>query len=102
MSLAIVVVDGLRLVKSSDGRVRFEGVGLEVQVAEAGSLGGGISLCFGACCGWSALCDVICECEVCDVCVAALDELLRQPPKLSLRRKEVADDGVSGSVSVEV
>jgi hypothetical protein len=102
VSLAIVAVDALRRVKSSDGRVRFDGVGLELHVADAGNLGGGISFCFDACCGGSATCEGLCACAACDAWDAALDELRRQPLKLSLRLNEVADEGVSGSVEVEV
>jgi hypothetical protein len=56
-----------------------------------------MSLCFGCCCGTSIFWDVVCAC---DVGVAALDELLRQPLRLSFRLREVAEEGVSGSVDV--
>lgn len=55
-SLVIVAVDGFRLLKSSDGRMRLafvSGVGLvliaPLHVADAGRRGGGISPCLGGC-----------------------------------------------------
>ena len=106
VSLAIVAVEGLRRAKSKDGRVRLEGVGLvpidPLHVADAGSLGGGMSLCFG---GWGGCSSVFCgglrDWEACEMCCAALDEARRQPPRLSFRLKDDPDEGVSGSVEVE-
>ena len=116
VSLAIVAVDALRRPKSSDGRARFEFmfefvfmfvVGLvprpPLQVAEAGNRGGAISpdLCvcedvsaglgggFRADWGWVG-------------CEAALEDDRRQPLKLSLRRREEFEGGVSSSDSVDV
>lgn len=113
VSLAIVAVDALRRPKSSDGRVRFEFVvmlvvGLaprpSVQVAEAGNRGGAISLALGVCeafsagfwggfraddWGWVG-------------CDAALEDDRRQPLKLSFRRRDEFEGGVSSSGSVDV
>lgn len=108
VSLAAVAVEVLRRPKSSDGRVRLAvGVGLFpsplVHVADAGSRGGGMSPCLEGCAaGSSGFCIGLRACGFCDACVAALEGALRQPLKLSLRRNEEPDDGVSGSVEVEV
>ena len=107
VSLATVAVEGFRRAKSRDGRVRFEGVGLDpidpLHVAEAGNLGGGMSLCFG---GWGPCSSLFCEglrdWEACETWDAALDEARRQPPRLSFRLSDDPDEGVSGSVDVEV
>jgi hypothetical protein len=110
VSLATVAAEVLRRPKSRDGRVRFAvGVGLVpsplVHVADAGNRGGGMSLCFEACgCAGesSALWGALRACEFWEACVAALDGARRQPLRLSLRLSEEPDDGVSGSVDVEV
>lgn len=116
VSLATVAVDAFRRPKSSDGRDRLVpvlvlvfvfSVGLvpmaPLHVAEAGSRGGGISPILGACkeesgAFWDGFRDD-CGCAECD---AALEDARRQPLRLSLRRSEEPDVGVSGSGSVEV
>jgi hypothetical protein len=107
VSLAIVAVEVLRRLISSDGRERFAvGVGLApiapLQVADAGSRGGGISPCLGGCdpasLGNSGAFRAGGCCTAWD---AALDGARRQPLKLSLRRSEEPEEGVSGSVDAE-
>jgi hypothetical protein len=98
VSLAIVAVEVLRRLISSDGRERFAvGVGLApiapLQVADAGSRGGGISPCFGGCdpasLGNSGAFRAGGCCTAWD---AALDGARRQPLKLSLRRSEEPEE----------
>jgi hypothetical protein len=102
VSLAIAAVDVFRRPKSRDGRVRLlAGVGLvpmaPLQVADAGNRGGSISPCLGGCGS-----GVGSGFRVCVLCVAAFDDARLQPLKLSLRLKDEPEDGVSGSVEVDV
>lgn len=78
-----------------------------LHVADAGSLGGGMPVFFAGCscgCGLDSSGRGPCfrVCGVCDVWFAALDEARLQPLKLSLRRSEEDEEGVSGSVEVDV
>lgn len=107
VSLAAVAVEVLRRPISREGRVRFAtGVGLvpiaPLQVADAGRRGGGISPCLAGCepdsVGFSGAFRV----GGCVACDAAFDGARRQPLRLSLRRREEPEEGVSGSVEVEV
>lgn len=108
VSLEMVAVEVLRRLKSNDGRVRLVvGVGLKpiapLQVADAGNRGGGISPCFGGCgAGSSAFWAIFLACAVCEGWEAALEDARRQPLKLSFRLNEELEDGVSGSVEVDV
>lgn len=108
VSLATVAVEVLRLPKSSDGRVRFvAGVGLvpiaPLHVADAGNRGGGISPCLGGCGPDSSGFEgAFRACGFCAGWDAAFEDARRQPLKLSLRLSEEPEDGVSGSVEVEV
>ena len=126
VSLATADVEALRRPKSRDGRVRLvAGLGVELtaplQVADAGNRGGGIPACLVDCCCCCCCCCGCCCCcccccglassafgpgfrtwAVCAGCDAAFDDARLQPLKLSLRRREEPDDGVSGSVEVEV
>jgi hypothetical protein len=110
VSLATADVEVLRRPKSRDGRVRFlDGVGLvpvvPLQVADAGNRGGGISPRLGGC-GWDVGSSTFWAgfrgCGFCDGCDAAFDDARLQPLMLSLRRRDEPEDGVSGSVEVEV
>lgn len=104
----MVAVEGFRREKSNEGRLRFVGVGLELepseplQVADAGNLGGGISLCLGGCGACSVFETVLCGCGAFEAWVAALEEARRQPLKLSFLLRDDPDEGVSGSVDAEV
>lgn len=106
--MVAVEVEVLRRLKSSEGRVRFDaGVGLvpiaPLHVAEAGKRGGGMSPCLGGCGPDSSVFGAALRaCGFCDGCEAALDDARRQPLKLNLRLSEEPEDGVSGSVEVEV
>jgi hypothetical protein len=108
VSLAAVAVEVFLRPKSSDGRVRLlAGVGLvpiaPLHVADAGNRGGGMSPCRGGCgAGSSAFWGTLRACWFCEGCEAAFDGALRQPLKLSLRLSDEPEDGVSGSVDVDV
>jgi hypothetical protein len=110
VSLVTAAVDVFRRPKSRDGRVRLlAGVGLvpmaPLQVADAGSRGGSISPCLGGCgcaVGSSIFWPGFRTCGTCDGCDAAFDDARLQPLKLSLRLRDEPEEGVSGSVEVEV
>jgi hypothetical protein len=62
-----------------------------------------MSPCFAGCAAASlTFCEDLRACWVCEAWVAALEGARRQPLKLSFRLKEEPEDGVSGSVEVEV
>jgi hypothetical protein len=110
VSLATAAVDVFRRPKSRDGRVRLlTGIGLvpiaPLQVADAGNRGGSISPCLGGCgngMGSSAFWPGFRFCGFWDGCDAAFDDARLQPLKLSLRLNDEPEDGVSGSVEVDV
>lgn len=106
--LVTVAVEAWRRLESRDGRLRVvDGLGLvprePLQVAEAGNRGGGMSPCFVGCgAGSSVFCGGLRDRLGWDPWPAAFDEARRQPLMLSLRRRDAPDEGVSGSVDVEV
>ena len=108
VSLVSVAVEVLRRPKSSDGRTRWPVAGglapvAPLQVADAGNRGGGISPCLGGGgAGSSVFCGIFRTGGFCEGCDAALEGARRQPLKLNFRLREEPEEGVSGSVEVEV